>query len=281
MATAKRPQPSPGLPKTIGVLNLLFGGVLLLCGIGCLVALRSPGAHPESQHSGRSQGRGSGGAENQAGADRRTQKTGGRCLDRRGEGQDPAGAREDWEAKPAQLADKIDVAGLNQALRMLWFYAAAEVITGPLLNFLMLVSGIGLILLKNWARVLAVWVAVLKIARLIALGVFATVFVCPALIRSGDDLMRTDIGKAVINKAIEEQSKKQGSAAAGPNKPEDLVQMMKASSMVAALFFYGAGVVYPVIVLALLTLPGARSACARPVDDEMESFPNPNPEPFA
>src|SRR4051794_7417312 len=37
-ASAKPVVPQPGVIKTIGILNIFFGGLLLLCGWGCLNA---------------------------------------------------------------------------------------------------------------------------------------------------------------------------------------------------------------------------------------------------
>src|SRR5262249_52661785 len=35
---ASAPRPQTGMVKTIGILNILFGGMLLLCGLGCLAS---------------------------------------------------------------------------------------------------------------------------------------------------------------------------------------------------------------------------------------------------
>ena len=264
MASAAVPNsatPRPGLPRTIGLLNLISGGLLLLCGLGLMNLLvtplkNNPGFRIDSQSW-------------EQGIETSRQQLLGELRSREAAASTDAekakirAEREELEGEAGRNGNRIDTAQANKALRGLWVYLWVDVVTGPILNLLMVVAGIGLILLQGWARVLGLWVAVLKIVRLVALCVFATVFVLPNLTRVADDVLRTKVGRAAFAKSMEEQQAQQGNAGAGPQyTPEDVVQILKAFGLVSIVMFTCVGVIYPAIALVVLTRPGARSACA-------------------
>ena len=62
-------------------------------------------------------------------------------------------------------------------------FMIADVVTGFVLNVLMLVSGIALCCYKQWGRVTAIWVAVLKIVLLVALYTFFALVVVPVMVK--------------------------------------------------------------------------------------------------
>lgn len=273
MAAAPPPKPEParpGLPRTIGIFNLIFGGLLLLCGLGCLNLsvpglLKNPNYRIDPKQ-----------------VDQVTEQMRRQIITelRQKEASAPTeaekarlrGERQQIEANPGSFAARIDIRQANRALKDLWRYVWAEVVSGPVLNLLLLISGIGLILLKNWARVLAVVVAALKLVRLVALCAFATVVVLPGLTRMADDMARTEVGKAVMTKSMEDQRARQGGAApAQQMSAEDLVRVLKAFGMVYFLAVTCLGAIYPVIVLVVLTRPGARAACAADAEPGWEA----------
>src|SRR5262249_47445633 len=167
------PPPRPGLCKTIGVLNLLLGGFLLLCGAGCLNTLlpfllrnNPPQLDPAEARRVVEQMRLEEvnrlkDAEQSAATEAEREKL------RR--------SRAELAAKPWDIEAQVDFKKVNNDLPWLARYLWADVVTGPVLNLLLLVSGVGLILLKGWGRTLALWTAGLKILRLLLLNLFLAV----------------------------------------------------------------------------------------------------------
>ena len=166
--------------------------------------------------------------------------------------------RQDLEAKPSKIEGELDFRKINADLPWLSRYLWAEVLTGPPLNLLMLVSGVGLVVRKNWGRMLAVWVAAMKIARLIALCLFLAVVVWPSTTRVVEEFLRTDVFKSFLHVAIEKVSAGQGAgpASAVNVSPEEFVQVFSVLGPMFALILLGFGAVYPAVVLLVLGRAG-------------------------
>src|SRR6202040_3864502 len=81
---------------------------------------------------------------------------------------------------------------------LLYWYLWADLATGPVLNLLMLASGVGLTQLRVWARKMALWVAVLKIVRILALTLIFTLVIVPQASRAIDSIAHTELGKVLI-----------------------------------------------------------------------------------
>src|SRR5262249_19252553 len=93
--------------------------------------------------------------------------------------------KKDLESRPkATIPGMMDYSkmGFNDARSIAWSWA--EVLSGLVLNVLMLVSGIGLLHWRPWARTLAVWTAVLKVVRLVALYSFFIVALVPPVAKN-------------------------------------------------------------------------------------------------
>src|SRR4051812_38953589 len=153
--------PQPGVLKAIGILNIFFGGMLLLCGLGCLnltapvvVASMPLRIEPVTTQAffdemrrqriddlhAREQA-----AEEGAERDRIRKE------------------REEFEAKRPRVEKEIDFPEVNSNLAWLSRYLQFDVLSGPVLNVLLVVAGMGLVLRKNWARLLGLVTAALKI----------------------------------------------------------------------------------------------------------------------
>jgi hypothetical protein len=274
---AKPVAPNPGMPKTIGILNIVFGGLLLLCGMGCVTPYlsslsRSNGFEIDPQVL-------------QRGLDKLRQdeiaelKKKEAAATNDAEKERLAEQRRKVEAKHTRIEDQLDFNKVNTSLRWVPRYLWAELLTGPLLNILMLISGIGLVLIKEWGRVLGIVIALLKIVRLIALAVLLSLFVIPALTSVGNDLIRTEAGKDFMAKAMEEQQARQGRPAGPAPNFEELIPMVSIAGTIYAIVFTCLGAIYPVIALVILTRPGTRAACALSEDSgpEFETRPTPFP----
>ncbi len=133
-----------------------------------------------------------------------------------------------------------------------------DLISNLALNLLLLISGVGLIFLRSWGRMLAVVVAWVKIVRLFVLAVSVTLVVAPFA--------------ATVLSAMEKDM-----AAAAPKAPPgpSIAAAVSMGLTAAAWGMFVVGTVYPAVLIWLLGRPSVRLACASPrasrrgeIDDE-------------
>jgi hypothetical protein len=262
--TTQHPTPlaRPGLPKTIGILDLVFGGFLLLCGAGGLTTfvpflVRNNPLQIDP-------------AETQEVADQMRRLM---IEDLRNQGSVAATPTEkdrirkvrlDLESRPVDLSAKVDFAAINRDLPWLSRYLWADFLSGTLLNVLLIVAGVGLVRLKQWGRRLGIWVAALKLVRLVALCALLTAIVVPALSRTLGQFARTDVGEAFVRQAVEQQNTRSIASPAGSTlrlSASDIVEILRAVGYGYAFMSLGLGAIFPAVSLVVLTRPGARLAC--------------------
>ena len=160
------------------------------------------------------------------------------------------------------MEKEIDFPKVNARLSWLATYLRLDVLSGPVLNLLLVVSGIGLVLQQNWARVLGMAAAALKVLRLVALTALLVGAVIPRVGSVLDELLTTDVGRQALTQAIEQQQARQGGAPGGPQpSPEEFTRLFRGAGNVFAIFLACLGSIYPIIALILLSRPGARAAC--------------------
>jgi hypothetical protein len=246
--------PNPRIPRSFGWLNIIFGSLMLLIGVGHAVMYAvSPIITTRVQTELRKE-------------------------------QDDSKAKQ--EAKLAALKHKEDAAETEadkQAIRderaivekqvepdlsafndmMGWnvwsdnrlaIYHIAEVSAGMLLNLLMIISGAGLVALAEWARRLAIGVAWLKILRWAAMIVVTMGFILPITAE------RTQ--KAFTQIATQMKAQSGGKAVVGPIG--SVGHYMAIFGAVASVFTAVLASVYPAISIWCLTRPPARAACFKP-----------------
>lgn len=130
-------------------------------------------------------------------------------------------------------------------------YFIVDGTTGLLLNTLMLISGIGLLYRKEWARKLALWVAGLKIVRQIILQLVNIAVIVP---------IQMDAAKQMF-----EQMNQNGP----PAPPVDMAGIQGIMYTAMAVFTLVIGCMYPALTLWFLSRPGAKVVCS----PEYEEFP--------
>lgn len=128
---------------------------------------------------------------------------------------------------------------------MIWM--ACDLLSGLALNVAMLVSGIGLLRLKEWGRKLGNWTFGLKIARLCILTAVAIVYVIPMTSKMSAEMV---------------EGMTQGKAA--PFPMGDMAKFQAVVGMATAVIGLVFGSIWPVVGLVLLTRPGTRAACRTP-----------------
>ena len=241
--------PKPGVPKTLGILNVVFGVLLILggvCTIGSLVAAPMMMSFASN-----------------------TVKKVEQDVDARNKAElapiDGQIAAEKDEAKKKDLEDQRsqiiakqakapNIGNMTQAMDtikdptiMAVSYAGA--ITGTLLHIVLLISGIGLIRMKPIGRTLANAWGSLIIIQVLALTTANVILVVP-------------IQKQLVEKQVAELEKQaQGKPA---NSPEAMaVNLSKATaSLTGPMAIAGplTGLIYPIILLILVNTPGSRAA---------------------
>ncbi len=131
-------------------------------------------------------------------------------------------------------------------------YYILDVSAAVILNALMIVSGAGLMRLREWARRLAIRVAQLKILRWIAMVIGSMLVIVPMVMEKLD--------KAAAG--VETQIK----AGGGPPLPMSLAVLMRWGTIFGVVFMiFGAIVasVYPAMMWWNLTRSAARAACLK------------------
>ncbi len=248
-------QPKTSIPKTIGILNILFGSLLLLCGICWSLNLMMQSAMGPMMAMQQQQVQQALEAERQ----RKLQEL--QELENAAQDEkEKATLKAKQNALKAQPQPKMpDMTKFTQDVAFQG-YAIADVVTGLVLNILMVVSGIGLVGLKEWGRRTAIWVAALKIVRLVALYGFFALAVVPVMVKQFTSMFQ---------EMFEEMAK-----AAPPGQripgPAEMGQMGTVMGVMMTAFAIGMiifGAIYPVIVLILLSRPRVKAACAHPASD--------------
>jgi hypothetical protein len=140
-------------------------------------------------------------------------------------------------------------------------YSLVDTLSGLILNVMMIIAGIGLMAIRSWGRILAIWVAAIKIIRLPILYGYFIIKIVPILQQGFGEM-------------FDEMAKTMPPTPGGP-APQ---QMQAMATYLAVIWKIGAiatillGAVYPVIVLIALTRPRVKAACSRErVSQESES----------
>jgi len=267
MSQPTDPEPLPGLTRAVGVFHALFGLVLLLAGLG-VASIFVPFllAHNPLQFDPA--------FTQEVVRDVRRELVEQVRL-KEAAAADPAEkarlakTRLDLEATPARIGNQVDFARINADLprveSLLWF----DLISGPVLNLLMVVAGGGLAGLTRWGRRLSLWVAALKVARLVVLSGGLAFVVVPAVTHLVGQFVRADFGPAFLRGAIAQSAGGGGGLVVPPPRlsPDDFLRVLASCGYLYAVLVLALGAIWPAIVLVVLTRPGARTACESPTAD--------------
>lgn len=234
-------------PKTIGTLNIVFGSLMFLCGLCSSLNLMTQATMGPMMAAQQQQ-------MQQALQAERKQEL--QELRRREEASNDENEKAELRAQQQALARPMpkmpDMSKVFQDANFL-IYGIADAVTGLLLNILLVISGIGLCGLKEWGRALALWVAALKIVRLIAVYGFLALVVVPIVVRQFT---------AMFQEMFEEMAKAGPPGQRMPAQAElnQLGTIMGATMTIFAVGMIVLGVIYPIIVLIVLTRPRVKAA---------------------
>jgi len=144
---------------------------------------------------------------------------------------------------------------------IVWLWV--EGTTGILLNTLLIATGFGMLERSDWGRRLALWVAGIKIGRLVVLYGVALVLIVPAVSRA-------------LGESVDEMMAAQGAAGGGGPPPGFIGQAYAIAFSVLCVVMILFGVIYPIILLRSLTRPGVKAACL-PVNTPAAEPSRPSP----
>jgi hypothetical protein len=250
--------PTPGVPKTLGILNIIFGLVLASCGIGMGIMLMfNPVMQAKMEASMKE-------VREQAVAKRKTQLA---DLDKREKAAKSEEEKKDIQEERKTLEEASKVPEFDPTKMVPQEFqtrmnrlTAVDAIAGLILNALFVASGIGLVMLKEWGRKIALWVAGVKLVRLaIFLAVFILV-VIPSIVRMLDGMF------GQITAISAQQAAAQGKAAPPALPPQARATMVQTAGIMYSSFavvYVILALIYPGILLWMLTRPGAIAACQR------------------
>lgn len=244
--------PNPRIPKVLGILNIVFSSGLLICGLCTFgyyasIPVMSKAVNRIQEEAQAKEDAGTAAelkrlAEEEEAAETDAEK---------------AAVRE--ERKQVENRPKVFLGGQmdlkaagfnNQAWKR---YVVVEFATGLTLNLLLLASGIGLVQMRRWGLVLGLWVAALKLLRLVLLYGYLATVLAPHFSQT--------LAKAQMQLIVQQQ------VAMGKPLPPNLsvhelgrVYVMVFTSLAVAIIAIGS--IYPIISLWLLSRPAARAACS-------------------
>jgi hypothetical protein len=249
--------PNPQIPRSFGLMNIVFGSLLLLVGAGYgFWYLYAPTFQRNMQVQVKAQ-QDRVKAEHDAKLEElKKQEAAAKTKEEKEAAQAERVALEQRPVPSLQALD--DVWGMNLMTRpAIAAYYASEVASGILLNLLMIVSGAALMGTTEWGRRLAIWVARLKILRWIAMTLITMIVVLPLSLQMSQ--------KAVS--AAEAEIKSQGAA-----MPLPLTEFAKIGAIFGAVFMVFVAmvaVIYPAMTLWYLSRPAARAACMNQLEPKM------------
>lgn len=226
------------LTRTMGTLSIVFGTLLLLCGLcsGVYVAVltqMSPMIAEKMQEEIQKE-------RDQQVEDLKAQEETAVDDEARAE---IVKQREKLEEEPEQMPDFGKLYGMGD--RRVATFMGIDIGSALVLNILLLVSGIGLLGLSNWARKLGVCVAVLKIVRLVTLYSVFIFAIVPIMISQ-------------TLEAVEEFAKHQKG---GAPMPPQMATSMGTMWTVFAVATVIVGVIFPALCWYFLTRPTVKAAC--------------------
>jgi hypothetical protein len=241
--------PNPQLPRSFGTMNIVFGAIMLLVGAGSIAwMVFMPVFFKGIQDTVRQQ------LENEK-ANR---------LTKIAELKDQIKTAKTEEEK-AQLQNRVqamesvnppDLTGFDEVMNTandprIVAYTFTELGAGIVLNIAMIISGIGLLTLAEWARRLALAVAWLKIARWVAIVGATTFLVVPITTAKMQPWIRN----------IQAQTAGKTGRGASSATFAMMSQGTAIFSVVSAVGSALVACVYPVCVIWFLNRPQARAAC--------------------
>jgi hypothetical protein len=257
--------PNPQIPRSFGLMNIIFGALTLLISVGYGVWFLYMPAFSRQMQAGIEQQEAQVQAENTKRIDElKKQEAAAKTKEEKEELKDERESLE--QHKPPTITGMGDMMGMNvmKDPRVAAYYYG-EVLVAIVLNVLMIVSGAGLLALTEWGRRLGVLVAQLKILRWIVMTVLTMVLVLP-------------ITMEITRKALKTAEAQIAAQGGGRGMPIPLTEFARIGTIVGAVGVILSAIVasiYPALMWWYLSRPASRVACMNRTEPE---FQEPGPE---
>jgi hypothetical protein len=256
--TAKWVVPNPQICRSFGLMNIIFGALLLLTGVGqAVMYVVSPKFQKQMMVNIKVQ-------QAQRKAERETKLAELKSKENAAKTKDEKDAIKD-EREALEKNVEPDLSSMEELTEFNVFsdirvaiYSISELTAGMILNVLMIISGVGLMAMAEWARRLAITVAWLKILRWVAILVVTMFLILP-------------INLEKSNKAFGKMEDQMGarSGARGLAVPMTALAFWGAiAGAVITVFSAVLASIYPALAIWFLTRPPARAACYKEAPPE-------------
>jgi hypothetical protein len=250
--------PNPQVPRSFGLMNIIFGSLLLLLALGHgFWYLYTPTFTRQMQERVKKVEADQKAERDERIAELKKEEAAAKTKEEKQELKDELAAIEKKASVSVVPFSNLSSMNVMSDKRIAAYYAV-EVSAAVILNVLMIVCGAGLMGLSDWARRMAILVAQLKILRWIVMTVLIMVLVLPVTMEITEKAMA----------AAEAQIKAQGSGAAMPVPMSELVRFGMIFSAVWQVFCAIVACVYPALMWWYLSRPPARAACMRQPEPE-------------
>lgn len=259
--------PNPQIPRSFGLMNIIFGVIFLLLGIASVAwAFIAPGFTKQFQDQMKLQ-------VEQAKVKRQTDIS---ALKEKVKSAKTEEEKKDLETELKALESNDgpdatmfdDIMTINADIRIR-IYTWSELASGIVLNLLMIVAGAGLLALAEWARRMAITVAWLKIAKWVAVVVVTMVLVIP---------VTTEKMQKMFVK-IEAQTKTRTGRGPTVFPMTGMAEFTAVMSAVSSVAMALVASIYPALTIWFLTRPRARAACLAAASPSPAVPPWPGREP--
>jgi hypothetical protein len=243
--------PNPRIPRTVGTLNIIFASLLLLCDLGCgvYVSLLVPTIGMAME-----------GMQKKVQDQQEVEKKAFLAdLDEKEKAAKTDEEKLEIKAKRLEVEKrpKAVMPGTMDMKQMGWddpklvTYVWVTVMSGMLLNLLLLAAGIGLLQRRSWGLKLGLGVPVAKIVRLVVLCAYCTLVLIPEF--------SIKLAKTINEAMVQQQA---ANKAQPPNMYELLARTYTIMYTVMTIGFFLVAVIYPLISVWMLTRPGVKAACS-------------------
>jgi hypothetical protein len=242
------------MPRILGGLNIAFGLVLLLClpcvgayvmlltNLSTVMELENRGIQSSVQA-----------AQKRRLDDLDTRARTAKTEAEKGQIRSERASVRSMEA-PRVSAPNFDMFGKGfRNPRVIGFYFC-DLVSSMLLNLLLIIGGIGLVGLREWGRKLSLWVAGLKVARLVTIYMLNIVLIGPLTTQAAQEGYLESVRGTQAAPA-------EAKAPSPEEQAADFGRTLRIAGIVMSLGIMGAGSAYPLILLWLLSQPEARTAC--------------------
>jgi flagellar biosynthesis/type III secretory pathway M-ring protein FliF/YscJ len=241
--------PNPQVPRTFGILNIIFGIMLLLVGLYSIVMLA---IGPKLQSTIINQMKEQDAVKK---ADKDAKLAALKKKEETAKTKEEKEAIDDEREAVEKSSEPMVSAIMSEAMSVstdprIVAYTAVEATAGMILNVALVISGIGLLRMSEWGRRLALGVAWLKILRWVAIVLFTLVVIVP---------ITTEMTQKVMNE-VEKQAKAKSGGGGMPFPIASMGQFAAIAAAVTSVMSALFASIYPALSLWFLTRPSARAA---------------------